>query len=152
MIYNEKRTIMEAYDARVAFPLIIVALLSLIFVDASGHKTVNFRNSAGLSAHHQIVSKEKAPAVNPASNLPTLNKTVQSQDLSPGQTPLDIQTASPQTSRANGSASTGSAERLQNTPDNPPMNSNQPSTSATENIINGTTGTLINTSKSSASH
>lgn len=140
--------ISEAYDTRVAYPLIIVAVLSLLFVDANGHKVLPLKNASNSSSSNSksVINKQPDTTITSAPILPTLSKTVKTEDLAPGESPLDIQTSSPQNSSASDTASPSSGSQLQNTPASS-NSSNQPSVTDTENLINGLTNDIIQVPK-----
>ncbi|HET8991584.1 MAG TPA: hypothetical protein VFN31_00935 [Candidatus Saccharimonadales bacterium] len=143
---NGKWNLSEAYDSRVAYPLIIIAALSLLFVSMNSHKSVPLKNSANVSSSRKVLSKEPNTSVT-APQLPSLSQTVKTEDVTPGESPLDIQTATPQDSGSADVASPGSGKQLQNTPSSSPVNSDQPSNADTQNLINGLSNTVIDVPK-----
>jgi hypothetical protein len=156
--------ISEAYDYRVALPLIVVALFGMLFVEVNGHKSINLKSASVSTSSKNLVKNAASPNVSSASNLPTLSSTVQTEDLAPGATPFDVQTTSPQSSSSSSaSASVNSDTALQNPTSTSGSSgvSSSPATSQTttsqsssqasqnevENLINGTTNEVINVTK-----
>ena len=157
-MFASSKNISEGYEQRVAVPLAVLAALCLIFILVSDHRdTVSLKNTSGASTSKSLVKPESAPKVNVVNDAQTLNSTVETEDLSPNESPMTISTASPQTGSSGTSSSTSSGSALQAASSaspstsssgsgvsSSPISTSQPSAAEIENIINGTTNAVTN--------
>lgn len=150
LVASGRNILSEIVDYQVALPLLVVAVLGLLFIEMNHHAPLALQSTPASSLTKKLIKNTSSTSVNPISNLPTLSPVVETEDLPLGATPYTIKTAVPQSS-SNGNAygaSNTSANNLQNTGKNSITSNNQPSTSDISNLINGTSSQVIKVNNS----
>jgi hypothetical protein len=151
---TKTRNLSEAYDYRVALPLIVVGAFCLLFILVSDHRTItSLKDTSNVSTSTKAAANEPTMATISASGAQTLSPTIQTIDPDTLVTPTTIETATPQSSsNSNTSAGITSGSRLQSattssgsstsTTSSSPT-TDQPSQETIENLVNGTTSAGI---------
>ncbi len=138
--HDDRIKLSDGYDYRIALPLVVVALIGILFIDLSGHKTLTLQNSSSVHSGNKLLGSQNLVVRNPLNNITKLG--TKTEDVMPGQSPMTIPTASPQINTP-GNSNLGSASQnaLQNSGSS---GASQPTQSDIENLINGTTQAVIN--------